>query len=465
MSRAFSLVPRRVPRVDTVYRRIITEIPVPGSLPLLESLRACEPLSMTGQPPVVWDHAEGCQVYDAWGNMWLDCSSGVLVANIGHSHPKIIEAITRQAASGLLHNYCFPNAMRAALAHRLVEITPPKLEKALLLTTGSEATECALKLMRTHGRSTGGNRKIGIISFERGFHGRTLGAQLMGGTSALKDWVVNLDPDMWQLPFPDGYWNEDTGFDGFLTSLDKLGVTPDRVAGVIVETYQGGTAAFAPIEYMQALARWCEEHDVVLTCDEVQAAFGRTGRLFGFEHYGIVPDLICLGKGLSSSLPISAVVGRGDLMDQYGPGTMTSTHTGNPVCAAAAMANLDVLFDERLWEHAAIVGENLRVRLETIQAEHPDVVGVVSGRGLVYALQIVKPGGTKEPDSDLAFDVVERCTEKGVLFFAPVGPASIKIAPPLIIDADEIEDACAGVSQALGEVLAEREERKVPVDV
>jgi 4-aminobutyrate aminotransferase/diaminobutyrate-pyruvate transaminase/4-aminobutyrate aminotransferase/(S)-3-amino-2-methylpropionate transaminase len=452
---SFDMKPKKVPYVSTRFRKIKTRIPVPASLRILRDLRRYEPLSMTGQPLVVWDHAKGCQVFDGWGNKWLDWSSGVLVANSGHSAKPIVDAVVKQAKSKLLHNYCFPSAQRAKLTRKLVEMTPKGMDKVFLLTTGAETTECAIKLMRSHGREVGGDRKIGIVSFERAFHGRTMGAQQIGGSLALKEWIVNLDPCMWQVPFPDGFWHEDTSFDGFLKALEQKKVTPDMVAGVIVESYQGGGASFTPKAYMQALAKWCKQHDVVLACDEVQAGFSRTGKLFAFEHYGIVPDLLCLGKGISSSLPISAVIGRTELLDQYPAGSMTSTHTGNPVCCAAALANIDFMLRKRLWKNAEAMGKVMLAGLKRIQKAHADRVGSIQGKGLVYAMHIVKPGAGKTADYDFAFKVVERCVEKGLLMFSPVGASSIKICPPLVITKAQVEDGLSVLRDAFDEIRAE----------
>ena len=348
----YSLEPRVVPRVETAFRRIVTPIPVPESVPLFETLHACEPISMQGQPPVVWDRAEGFQVHDRWGNMWLDWSSGVLVTNAGHGRQAMVAAIVEQATKPLLHSYCFANEPRAKLVSKLAELMRSAAErvaghrdpayKAFLLTTGSETTECAVKLARTYGQRAGGRRKLGIVSFERAFHGRTLGAQMIGGSPALKDWIVHLDPDMHVVPFPDGFRTPDTSFDLFLSTLAEKGVGPDRVAGVISETYQGAGADFLPVAYAQKLRAWCDEHDVILILDEVQAGFGRTGTWWGFEHYGIVPDIACCGKGISSGLPLGAVLGTEAVMGLYGPGEMTSTHSGNPVCCAAALASIDL---------------------------------------------------------------------------------------------------------------------------
>ncbi len=450
MGKAFDITPREVQTVETKFRRIVTKIPAPESLGVLQTLHRCEPVSMTGQPPIVWDRAEGVQVYDGYGNMWLDWSSGVVVANVGHGASEIKDAIHRQMEKGLLHNYCFPSAERADLVRYLVEIAPADLNKVFLLTTGSEATECALKLARTYGQRIGGREKIAIISFEGAFHGRTLGAQMIGGIPALKAWIGNLDPDVHQVPFPDGFRTEDTSFDLFLKTLAEQEVQPSRVAGVILETYQGGSASFAPKGFMQALAGWCRENQALLICDEIQAGFGRTGTLFGFEHYEIVPDLICCGKGISSSLPLSAVIGRSDVMDLYGPAEMTSTHTGNPVCVVAALASIRKIVEGRLIENARSMGQLLLQGLEQIAARHPEIIGAVRGKGLVAGLHIVKRGG-KEPDGDLAFAIVERAFQKGLLLFAPVGfgGATVKICPPLTINKEAILDGLLALGEAI----------------
>ena len=451
--KVYSHVPRDVPRVETAHRRIVTQIPVPESLPILEALAANEPISMQGQPPVVWDRAEGCQVHDRWGNMWLDWSSGVLVANAGHGRQAMVAAIVAQASKPLLHSYCFPNEPRARLVAKLVELAPDPLSKAFLVTTGAETTENALKLARTHGQKVGGRRKIGIVSFERAFHGRTLGAQMMGGSPALKDWIVNLDPDLHQVPFPDGFRTPDTSFDLFLKTLADKGVGPDGVAGVITETYQGAGADFLPVDYAQALRAWCTEHEILLIMDEVQAGFGRTGTWWGFEHYGIVPDIVCCGKGISSGLPLGAVLGTEAVMGLYGPGEMTSTHSGNPVCCAAALASIDLLERESLVENARIVGEVLHGELERSQEPLSDHIGAMFGKGLVAAVQLVKRPGSTEPDAELAHEVVGRCVDKGLLLFAPVGVggAAIKICPPLCITAEAVREGVEVLAEAMAE--------------
>ncbi|MBL9200179.1 MAG: aspartate aminotransferase family protein [Opitutaceae bacterium] len=455
MGKEFSIVPRDVPRVETKFRRIATKLPHPDSLPTLEKLRRFEPQSMRGQPPLVWERAEDIHVYDRYGNKWIDWSSGVLVTNAGHGVPEIRRAIIDQVNSGLLHSYVFPNEERAALVECLAGVAPEGLKKVFLLTTGSEATECAIKLSRAHGIKVGGNKKIGIIGWERGFHGRTLGSQQAGGMAGQKNWIVNEDPAIITAPFPDGYWQKDTSFDAFLRAVAARGLTAETTAGVIMETYQGVGPDFAPVEFVQKLRAWCDAHKIVLTFDEVQAGFGRTGKFWAFEHYGVSPDVICCGKGISSSLPLSAVIGRESIMDQFGPGSMTSTHTGNPVCCAAALASVQKILREDLAGNAARLEPMLLDGLKKIQARHPAVIGHVTARGLVAGMQAVKRG-TKEPDHDLAHSIIERCFHKGLLLFAPVGAwgQTVKISPPLTITLEALRESLEVLAQATDEAVA-----------
>jgi 4-aminobutyrate aminotransferase/diaminobutyrate-pyruvate transaminase/4-aminobutyrate aminotransferase/(S)-3-amino-2-methylpropionate transaminase len=451
MARSYSIAPKAVPRVETRYRRIATPIPAPESVPVLETLQRYEPVAMQGQPPILWDRAEGFQVHDAWGNTWIDWSSGVLITNAGHGRQEIVDAIVAQANHGLLTNYCFPNQARARLVEKLATMFGEPDRKVFLLTTGSEAVECAIKLCRTHGVKTGGRRKNIVVSFEKAFHGRTLGSQQAGGIPSLKEWIVNMDPGFVQVPFPDGFRTPDTSFDYFLKLLAEKNVQPAEVCGVILETYQGGSASFAPVEYMQQLRAWCTAHKALLVCDEVQAGFGRTGKLAGYQHYGILPDVSTWGKGISSSLPISCVIGRSDIMDLHPPGSMTSTHTGNPVCCAAALANIDLILREDLTGNAARMGAILNERLRAMKGRY-GAIGCVDGRGLVAGVACVKPG-TFEPDADLAWDTINLCMERGVLLFSPVGfgGGTIKICPPLDINEEALRESLDVFEDAFAE--------------
>jgi len=427
--------------VSTPFRKIQSPLPHPDSIPLLDRLAKFEARAMQGQPPIIWHKAHRFSVEDPYGNRWIDLSSGVLVANAGHGRNWVRAAMVDELDRGLHHCYCFPHAARAELAEKLIQITPPHLSKVFLLTTGAETTECAIKLARKHGTTIGGDKKKRIISFQNAFHGRTLGSQLAGGFPMLKEWIHQEDPTFIQVPFPDGFQNEDTSFQGFLKQLELRNVIPEETAGVMLETYQGATASFAPVDFMKSLRTWCTGNQIVLILDEVQAGFGRCGTWFGFEHYGIEPDLICCGKGISSGMPLSAVLGRAELMDQFGHGEMTSTHSGNPVCCRAALASIEVIEAERLVENSARLGERLGEWAQSLHSECPSI-GAAHGKGLVCGLRFVHPG-TKDPDGVLAHRITQRCYEKGILTFSPVGPggATIKINPPLCITAEALDEA------------------------
>jgi 4-aminobutyrate aminotransferase-like enzyme len=457
MGKEFSIEPQTVPEVDTKHRRIQTPIPHPDSIATLEALREFEPLSMRGMPNVVWESADDIYVHDKHGNRWLDWSSGVLVTNAGHGAQEVKQAMLDQIESGLIHNYVFPSEERAELVELLASVSPEGLKKVFLLSTGSEATECAIKLSRAHGIHVGGREKIGIIGFDRGYHGRTMGSQQAGGMSGQKDWIVNLDRAIFNAPFPDGYWQEDCRFETFLSAVEASGMKPSQIAGVIMESYQGVGPDFAPADYIQKLRQWCDHHQVVLSFDEVQSGFGRTGRFWAFEHYGVVPDLICCGKGISSSMPLSAVIGRASIMDQFPPGSMTSTHTGNPVCCAAATANIRKLLDEDLTGNAARLEPMLDEAVEALKMRHPDVIGHVTCAGLVAGVQTVEPG-TREPDHALAHRIVELCVQKGLLLFAPVGAwgQTVKICPPLTITEEAMAEGIEVLNEATAQAIAEK---------
>lgn len=454
----YNRTPVDVPKVETKYRSIVTALPVPESLPVFEQLERSEPRSMRGQPPIVWDKAEGFTVYDRWGNRWIDWSSGVLIANAGHGRPEIKDALKAVIDQGLLSTYVFVHEKRGELTDLLRSLSPdPENYHVFLLSTGSEATENCIKLAKTYALEKHGPDKKVIVSFQNAFHGRTLGAQLAGGMPKLKTWIGSECPDFVQVPFPDGYKNEDTSFELFLNTLKAKGVDPKQIAGVISETYQGVGPDFMPVEYAQKLESFCRDHDIVLIMDEVQAGFGRTGKMFGYQHYGITPDLVACGKGISSSLPISAVIGRKDIMGLYAPGSMTSTHSASPLPTVAALENLKVIMGEDLPGRATCMGEILMPELKRIQAKHPEVLGCVQGKGLVAGIQVVKPG-TKEANPELAVAVNVACYQKGLLMFAPVGIGGecLKISPPLTISEDALRESIAVFEDAIDEVISEK---------
>ena len=453
----YSLEPVKVPKVSTEFRTIKTRLPVPESLKIFKTLSDSEPISMMGQPPVVWDKATGFQVYDKWGNKWIDWSSGVLITNAGHGRKRIIKGLRKVLDQKLLATYVFVHEKRAELTKMLQDISPdPSNYQVFILCTGSEAVENCIKLAKTYALKKHGPHKKYMVSFKHAFHGRTMGSQLAGGMDGLKTWIIDEGQTFMQVPFPDGYKNEDVSFELFLSSLESKGINPADIAGVLTETYQGVGPDFLPVEYAQKLEAFCKEHDIVTIYDEVQSGFGRTGKMFAYEHYGVKPDLIACGKGISSSLPISAVIGRTDIMGLYAPGSMTSTHSASPLPVVSAIENLKIIKSEKLVKNSKKLGKVLKPGLEKIQAKYPDVLGCLISKGLVAGIQVVKKG-TKEPDPETAVKINEKCFHKGLLMFAPVGIAGecIKISPPLVITKKALIEGIKTLEEACDEILGE----------
>ncbi|MCP4760248.1 MAG: aspartate aminotransferase family protein [archaeon] len=452
--KGYTIEPKTVPLINTENRTICTQIPVPESIPLLKRLREVESYSLHWQFPIFWDHGEGFNVYDKYGNKFIDFSCGIAVTSIGHGHKEVIDAIVKQTQHGLLYNFTFPSEIRMKLLEKIIEYTPSHLNKAFLMCSGSEACECMIKIMRKYTQTKYNPEKNIIITFENAFHGRTLGSQIAGGLPALKDWIKNSDPDNIQVPFPDGYYNEDTSFDLFEKTLKEKGINLDNICGVMVEGFQGSHVHFMPNEYAKKLEKWCKDHNALLAFDEVQSGFGRSGKKFGFMHYNVEPDVISLGKGISGCLPISATVARKEIMDVFPPGTMTSTHTGNPVSCAAALANIEVMEREKLVEKSAELGKILQDRIQKL-VEKYDIIGDGTGRGLISGMQVVEPG-TKNPNKQLAYEINQRIIEKGVMLFAPVGKATVKFAIPFVISETALIEGLDAVDEAIGEIIAEK---------
>jgi len=434
--------------------------PGPRAQELLAISRQYEPRSIGEQVPVVWQRGEGVWIEDVDGNVFLDFSSGVLVVNVGHSHPKLVAELRAQADQ-VINTYDFVNAWRPLLAKKLVEITPPNLDRAFILTTGAETVEAAIKLAR---KFTG---KYEIIAFHGAFHGRTYGAMSVGGrrSAAGVRGAGPFLPGVVLAPFPYCYrcpfgQTPDTCrlHSPKMEYLDWLLETESEgnVAAVIVETYLGAAGSImAPDGWFPALERWCRRHDILLIIDEVQASFGRTGKLFAFQHYGITPNLLCLGKGISSTLPVSALVGERRIMDALPPGALGSTHGGYALGARVALKNIDVILSEGLVENAARVGAVMARRLDQLAARSP-YVGEVRGLGLVFGVELVLDKATREPAAELAWQVVQRCATRGLVLIAPIGFYGnvLRIAPPLVITEEEALLGLDILEEALHELAA-----------
>lgn len=450
-------LPKPVPAVDSLHRTISTAVPAVGTQELLAEIARRESKSMHSQLPIIWDRAEGHSVFDIAGNKWIDFTSTIFVANIGHSNPALLDALSDVLRNKLLHSYSYATLLKNDYIARLLEFAGKPFEKAFLLSAGTEAVEATIKLMRMQGQCLG-KRRLGIICLEGSYHGRTMGAQMATGNSGQRSWIGHMDPDIHHLPFPYPEALGDASGEAFLiASLDTLvtqGIDPDQdICGVLLETFQGWGAIFYPPDYVQAFANFCRDNNTLLAFDEMQAGFARTGRKFGFEHYGVEPDLIACGKGMGSGLPLSGVLGRGEFMDLPQAGDMSSTHSANPLCCAAGLKTIEEI------ERLDLVGETDRKGrlffdgLCAIQARHPDRIAHVFGRGLIAAL-ITKGPGDDQPDGEFASRVSERCMQKGVLV-VHTGRESIKLGPPLTIPDDALLEGVATVAEAIDEIVEE----------
>jgi 4-aminobutyrate aminotransferase-like enzyme len=453
----FSREPQQVPAVLTQHRRIQTRIPAPGTRELLERLDAVESRSMHGQLPLVWSRAEDFSVFDDAGNQWIDFTSTIFVANVGHSNPRVTAAMKDALDRPLYGCYAYSNEVRARYLEKLVAFAGPPFEKAFLLSAGTEATEAALKLMRMEGERTG-KRRRGIICIEGNWHGRTLGAQMMSSNLAQRAWIGYQDADIHHIRFPYPWaLNGQSGATFLKDELKKLetkGVDLSQdVCGFMLETFQGWGAVFYPEDFVQAVELVCRAHGILLTFDEMQAGFGRTGRAFGFQHYGVTPDLICCGKGIGGGIPLSAVLGRAVIMDLPEIGNMSSTHSANPLVCAAGLAVLAEIEERKLVSETARKGDLLFDSLLELQARFPDRIARLMGRGLIAAV-LFKDPLTGKPAGPFTSRVAERCMQKGLLV-VHTGRESIKIGPPLTITDDALLEGVHVLGEAIAEVAAE----------
>ena len=390
---------------------------------------------MVTQAPVVWERAEGYQVFDPHGNCWIDFSSGIFVANVGHAHPHVCAALARWIDGKLLHAYLFATEVRTQLARKLVEMSPANLTKVCLLSTGSESIEAAIKLARLRGLTTKPRKSV-LVSLTGDYHGRTMGSQMLASEERAKQWIVHRDPHVHHIAFPP----HDGGaafLEESLTDLRRQGVQLDQIAAFVVESYQGiGGPTFLPDQYVQALRQWATDHGALLIFDEIQSGVGRTGKFFCYEHYGVDADLVCCGKAVSSCLPLSAVLGPAELLDLPEPGELTSTHSGNPLCCAAALATLEVIQQENLLAEATRKGEIFADRLASIRRRHPRHVRRISGRGMCWSIYFASPD-TGQPDVDLGSRITDRAIQKGLMLFLTHSDM-VKMGPPLTIPDDAL---------------------------
>jgi 4-aminobutyrate aminotransferase-like enzyme len=449
----FSHQPIKVEKIATKYRTIKTEIPVPESVPMLEKMYEIEAQAMHGQLPMVWDRADDFQIYDQWGNVWIDFTSTIFVANAGHGNKRIVKALKGVLDKPLLHTYTYASSERIDYLEYLIKNTPKQFEKAFLLSAGTEATEAALKLMRLNGQKQG-KRKGGVICFNGAFHGRTMGAQMMTGNVPGKEWVGYQDPNIHHLNFPYP-WEINNPQDFFNTEIEQLLKDKDLDAnkdlcGFMLETFQGWGAVFYPKDFIQTLMVFAKKHNMLVAFDEMQAGFGRTGKLFGYEHYEVNPDILCCGKGASSGLPLAIVLGSKEVMDLPDIGSMSSTHSANPLVCVAGHQNLKAMYEDGLIDNSENLGNIFHQKLTEIKDKYSNHLRYVFGKGLLAALIFMDEND--KPLNELCDKISEKAFQKGLLV-VHTGRESIKLAPPLSITKEAMLEGVEVIEQCIKESI------------
>ncbi len=398
---------------------------------------------------MVTARGEGVYVYDTEGGRYLDFTSGIGVTNTGHCHPRVVEAIREQAGK-IIHaefNIQYHEPV-LNLTEQLLTILPPQLDAFFFTNSGAEAIEAAVKLARQI------TRRPNIIAFQGAFHGRTNAAMALTSSKALyRTGYAPLMSGVHIAPFPYTYrlqMSDDEASDFCLNELRYLLATqtpPDEVAGILIESVLGeGGYVVPPKKFMQGLRALCDEMHILLIMDEVQSGFGRTGKWFAFGHYGIVPDMVTMAKGIASGMPLSALAANKAIMGKWIPGSHGGTYTCNPVSCAAAVATIQVMKEEKLVDNAARMGEVLKDGLSELQSRFP-VIGDVRGLGLMVATEF---GAARAPDGKVAHRVRDTAQDNKLLLLT-CGPFdnTIRFVPPLVVNQSQVEDALTIFEHAL----------------
>lgn len=427
-----------------------------NEFPTNESLKARRdlalPLGLPSKSGVYAARAEGAELWDVEGKRYIDLIGGIGVLNVGHRHPKVVAAIKSQVDS-FIHT-CFGIAQYenyVTLAERLNALAPGETpKKTALFNSGAEAVENAVKFSR---RITG---RPGVIAFEGAFHGRTLLATtLTGKAKPYKVGYGPLVPAIFHAPYPDAYHG--VSLDSCLAALQlifKAQIPAEEVAAMIIEPVQGeGGFNPAPPEFLRELRKICDDNGILLIADEIQSGMGRTGKMFAFEHAGVEPDFICIAKSIAAGLPLSALVGKAELMDKIAPGGMGSTYGGNPVACAAALAVLDVIKEEGLLERAEAIGAKIEARWRELQSGvAKKVFGDVRRAGAMVAVELVKDGDPKAPNGEMAGKILAEARDRGLIITTAGAYAQClrTLAPLVISDAllDEGLDIFAEATEA-----------------
>ncbi|HEY8596134.1 MAG TPA: 4-aminobutyrate--2-oxoglutarate transaminase [Devosiaceae bacterium] len=384
--------------------------------------------------------AENSEIWDTEGNRFIDFAGGIAVLNTGHRHPRVIEAVKAQL-DAYTHTafQILPYEPYVEVCERLSDMAPIENAKAILLSTGAEAVENAVKIARA---ATG---RPGVIAFTGGFHGRTAMTMALTGKVAPYKTQFGVGPaGIYHVPFPVPQYG--TSVDDALKALDyvlRADIGPNNVAAIIIEPVQGeGGFHPAPKELLVKLREICDRHGILLIVDEIQTGFARTGKMFAIEHSGISPDLMTVAKSLAGGFPLSGVIGRADIMDATDPGGLGGTYAGSPIACAAALAVMDVIAEERLVERANTIGERIKARLEAMAMRNDIVpIAAIRGPGAMIAFDIVAQRGGDEPDADATRRVTQAALDRGlVLLSCGVYGNTIRILNPLTISDELLEE-------------------------
>ncbi len=389
------------------------------------------------------DRADGARVWDTDGREYLDFVGGIGVLNLGHRHPRVVAAV-RDQLERFTHT-CFQVAMYdgyVLLAERLNALTPGNFaKKTLLVTTGAEAVENAVKIARA---ATG---RSAIVTFARGYHGRTMFALAM--TAKTNPYKQNFGPfpgDVYHAPYPNAFAGWTAA--GALTALEAMfetEIAADRIAAIVVEPVLGeGGFVPAPAEFLRGLRRITDRHGIVLVSDEIQSGFGRTGKMFAIEHSGVVPDLVLVAKSLAGGLPLAGVIGRADIMDAPLPGGLGGTFAGNPMACAAALATLDAFEEDGLLDRAVAIGRTTHAALRDLQRRHATIVDV-RGLGAMLAFETAQ--------ADDAQRIVEAARSRGLLLLKAGAGNVIRLLMPLVISDAELETGLDRLAQSCAAAL------------
>lgn len=400
------------------------------------------------------ERAENAEIWDADGRRFIDFSGGIGVLNLGHRHPRVVEAVKAQLEK-VMHTCqtVMPYAPYVQLAEKLCQLTPIRGEaKAMMVNSGAEALENAVKIARA---ATG---RSGVICFDGSFHGRTFMTLAMTGkVLPYKNDFGPMPGDVFRAPFPNAYHGiSDEQALQALKTIFKTDIAPHRTAAIVIEPVQGeGGFYIASPAFLKALRQLCDEHGILLVADEVQSGFGRTGKLFALEHSGIEADIMTMAKSLADGMPLSAVVGRAEVMDAPGPNALGGTYSGNPLSCAAALAVIEVIKEEQILERSLALGDKLAKRFAVWQQEF-DAVDNPRNLGAMAAFEFVIDKASRAPDPDLAAALCRKAKEKGVILLScGFWGNSIRILVPLTVSDDVLNEGLDVIEASIRELSAE----------